>query len=73
MSNANYLQAIKWLDAQLLKPNEQFTLKEGVIIDDLHECLRSQKHRILYSIDPLRKLAFLRVREIKNYLNNQYK
>lgn len=73
MSNANYLQAIKWLDAQLLKPNEQFTLKEGVIIDDLHECLRSQKHRILYGIDPLRKLAFLRVREIKNYLNNQYK
>lgn len=73
MANANYLQAIKWLDAQLLKPNEQFTLKEGVIIDDLHKCLRSQKHRILYSIDPLRKLAFLRVREIKNYLNNQYK
>lgn len=73
MPNANYQKAIEWIDAQLLKPNNRFMLKEGVYIDDLHGCLKSQKHRILYSIDPLRKLAFLRVREIKNHLNDDYK
>ena len=73
MLTTNQTRAIEWIDAQLLKPNERFVLKEGIHIDDLHSCLRTQKERIIFGIDPLRKLAFLRVREIKNYLNERYK
>jgi hypothetical protein len=73
MLTTNQTKAIEWIDAQLLKPNERFILKDGIHIDDLHECLKTQKERILFGIDPLRKLAFLRVREIKNFLNEQYK
>ena len=73
MVSINHKKAIDWIELQLLKPNDSFILKEGVYIDDLHSCLKSQKHRILYGIDPLRKLAFLRVREIKEYLSQKYK
>jgi hypothetical protein len=73
MLTTNQTRAIEWIDAQLLKPNERFVLKEGIYINDLHGCLRTQKERIIFGIDTLRKLAFLRVREIKNYLNKQYK
>ena len=72
MLTTNQTKAIEWIDAQLLKPNKRFILKEGIHIDDLHSCLRTQKERIIFGIDPLRKLAFLRVREIKNYLNEKY-
>ena len=73
MLTTNQTRAIEWIDAQLLKPNERFILKQGIHIDDLHSCLIAQKERILFGIDPLRKLAFLRVREIKNYLNERTK
>ena len=71
MLTINHTRAIEWIEAQLLKPNDRFILKEGIHINDLHSCLKSQKERILFGIDPLRKLAFLRVREIKNYLNEK--
>ena len=71
MLTTNQTKAIEWIDAQLLNPNEQFMIKEGIYINDLHLCLKSQKERIIFGIDPLRKLAFLRVREIKNYLNEK--
>jgi len=71
MLTENQTKAIEWIEAQLLKPNEQFILKDGIYINDLHSCLKSQKERILFGIDPIRKLAFLRVREIKNYLNER--
>lgn len=73
MLTTNQTKAIEWIDAQLLKPNEQFMIKEGIYINDLHSCLRAQKERILFGIDPLRKLAFLRTKEIKEYLNQKYK
>jgi hypothetical protein len=73
MLTTNQTRAIEWIEAQLLKPNDRFILKEGIYINDLHSCLKTQKERIIFGIDPLRKLAFLRVREIKNYLNKQYK
>ena len=69
MLTENQTKAIEWIEAQLLKPNERFMLKQGIYINDLHSCLKSQKERILFGIDPLRRLAYLRVREIKNYLN----
>ena len=71
MLTTNQTRAIEWIDAQLLKPNERFVLKEGIHVDDLHSCLRTQKERILFGIDPLRKLAFLRTKEIKDYLNQR--
>lgn len=70
MLTTNQTRAIEWIDAQLLKPNAQFMLKDGIYINDLHSCLRAQKERILFGIDPLRKLAFLRTKEIKDYLQN---
>ena len=70
MLTENQTKAIEWIDAQLLKPNEQFILKQGIHIDDLHLCLRAQKERIIFGIDPLRRLAFLRTKEIKDYLQN---
>ena len=73
MLTTNETKAIEWIDAQLLKPNERFMLKEGIYINDLHSCLKSQKERIIFGIDPLKRLAFLRVREIKEYLNQKYK
>ncbi len=73
MLTTNQTRAIEWIGAQLLKPNDRFILKEWIYINDLHSCLKTQKERILFGIDPLRKLAFLRVREIKDYLNNKYK
>jgi hypothetical protein len=73
MLTTNQTKAIDWIDAQLLKPSEQFMLKEGIYINDLHSCLRAQKERILFGINPLRRLAFLRVKEIKDYLNQKYK
>ncbi len=71
MLTENQTKAIEWIEAQLLKPNAQFMLKDGIYINDLHSCLKSQKERIIFGIDPLRRLAFLRVREIKNYLNDK--
>lgn len=71
MLTTNQTRAIEWIDAQLLKPNERFILKDGIHIDDLHSCLRTQKERILFGIDPLRKLAFLTTKEIKDYLNQR--
>jgi hypothetical protein len=73
MLTTNQTRAIEWIEAQLLKPNDRFVLKQGIYINDLHSCLKTQKERIIFGIDLLRKLAFLRVREIKNYLNKQYK
>lgn len=73
MLTTNQTRAIDWIDAQLLKPNDKFMLKEGIYVNDLHSCLKTQKERIIFGIDPLRKLAFLRVREIKDYLNQKYK
>ena len=73
MLTTNQTRAIEWIEAQLLKPNDRFILKEGIYINDLYSCLKTQKERIVFGIDPLRKLAFLRVREIKDYLNNKYK
>jgi hypothetical protein len=73
MLTTNQTRAIEWIEAQLLKPTERFMLKQGIYINDLHSCLKTQKERIIFGIDPLRKLAFLRVREIKDYLNQKYK
>ena len=53
MLTTNQTRAIEWIDAQLLKPNDRFILKQGIHINDLHSCLKTQKERIIFGIDPL--------------------
>lgn len=63
------LQAIDWIDAQLLKPTDRFVLKQGHYINDLNECLRTQKTRILFADEMEAALAYRRTKQIKDYLN----
>jgi hypothetical protein len=63
------LKAIDWIDAQLLKPTDRFILKPGHYINDLNECLRTQKTRILFADEMEAALAYRRTKEIKDYLN----
>jgi hypothetical protein len=63
------LQAIEWIDKQLLEPTNQFILKPGHYINDLNECLRIQKLRILFACELEASLAYKRVKQIKDYLN----
>jgi len=70
--NSNRLQAIDWIDQQLLEPTERFILKPGHYINDLNECLRTQKMRILFGCDIEATQAYRRTREIKNYLKENY-
>lgn len=68
--NSNRLQAIEWIDQQLLEPTSRFILKPGHYINDLNECLRTQKMRILFGCDIEATQAYRRTREIKNYLQS---
>jgi hypothetical protein len=63
------LQAIEWIDGQLLKPTARFILKPGHYINDLNECIRTQKTRMLFADEMEASLAYRRVKEIKDYLN----
>jgi hypothetical protein len=65
------LQAIEWIDRQLLEPTKQFLLSPGIHIDDLNECLKTQKMRILFGGDLESGVAYIRVKKIKDYLNNR--
>jgi hypothetical protein len=65
------LQAIDWIDAQLLKPTDRFILKPGHYINDLNECLRTQKTRILFADEMEAALAYRRTKQIKDYLNQK--
>jgi hypothetical protein len=65
------LQAIEWIDKQLLEPTARFILKPGHHINDLNECLRTQKMRILFADETESALAYRRTKEIKDYLNKK--
>jgi hypothetical protein len=65
------LQAIEWIDKQLLEPTARFLLKPGHHINDLNEYLRTQKTRILFADEMEASLAYRRVKEIKDYLNQR--
>ena len=65
------LQAIEWIDKQLLEPTARFILKPGHYISDLNECLKTQKMRILFGCDLEASQAYRRTKEIKDYLNEK--
>jgi hypothetical protein len=65
----NYQRAIDWIDAQSIEPNTELNLGNGVFINDLALCLRTNKERLLTCEGYLQKLSFLKVKMIKDKLN----
>jgi hypothetical protein len=64
----NLILAIDWIEAQLLQPNQSFSHKPCEYLNDLHECLKTQKMRMI-SAGPLESgLAYLRTKQIKDFL-----
>ena len=66
---SNYQNAIDWIDAQNLKTGIELDLGNGVFINDLAKCLQTNKERLLTCEGYLQKLSFLKVKMIKDKLN----
>jgi len=66
---SNYKKAVDWIDAQKIEPNTEFDLGYGVFINDLAKCLQTNKERLLTCEGYLQKLSFLKVKMIKDKLN----
>jgi hypothetical protein len=65
----NYQRAIDWIDAQSIEPNTELDLGNGIIVNDLLLCLRTNRERLLYCEGRLQLLSFLKVKMIKDKLN----
>jgi hypothetical protein len=66
---SNYLQALSWLDEQLVKPNQfEINLGGGIIINDLHKCLEVKRERLLNLQGYNQKVVFLQTKLIKDYI-----
>lgn len=66
---SNYQNAIDWIDAQKIEPATELDLGYGVFINDLAKCLQTNKERLLTCEGYLQKLSFLKVKMIKDKLN----
>ena len=66
---SNYQNAIDWIDAQKIEPGTELDLGYGVFINDLAKCLQTNKERLLTCEGYLQKLSFLKVKMIKDKLN----
>jgi hypothetical protein len=66
---SNYQRAIDWIDAQSIEPNTELDLGNGIIVNDLLLCLRTNRERLLYCEGYLQLLSFLKVKMIKDKLN----
>jgi len=66
---SNYQKAIDWIDAQKIEPGTELDLGYGVFINDLAKCLQTNKERLLTCEGYLQKLSFLKVKMIKDKLN----
>jgi hypothetical protein len=64
----NQVMAVEWIDAQLQKPNNKFYLGGGVYVNDLHECLATQKDRIVFGCETVQRASFRTTKKIKDYL-----
>ena len=64
----NQVMAVEWIDAQLQKPNDKFYLGGGVYVADLHECLTTQKERIIFGCETVQRASFRTTKKIKDYL-----
>jgi len=68
---SNYQKAIDWIDAQKIEPGTELDLGYGVFINDLAKCLQTNKERLLTCEGYLQKLSFLKVKMIKDKLNQK--
>jgi hypothetical protein len=66
---SNYQKAIEWIDAQTLEPNTDLDLGNGIIVNDLLLCLRTNRERLIHCEGRLQLLSFLKVKMIKDKLN----
>jgi hypothetical protein len=66
---SNYQKAVDWIDAQSVEPNTELNLGNGIIVNDLLLCLRTNRERLLYCEGRLQLLSFLKVKMIKDKLN----
>ncbi len=64
----NQVLAVEWINAQLQKPNDKFYLGGGVYVNDLHECLKTQKDRIVFGCETVQRASFRTTKKIKDYL-----
>jgi hypothetical protein len=65
----NYQKAIDWIDAQSIEPNTELDLGNGIIVNDLLLCLRTNRERLIHCEGRLQLLSFLKVKMIKDKLN----
>jgi hypothetical protein len=65
----NYQRAIDWIDAQSVQPNTELDLGNGIIVNDLLLCLRTNRERLIHCEGRLQLLSFLKVKMIKDKLN----
>lgn len=68
---SNYKKALDWIDAQKIEPGAELDLGSGVFINDLAKCLQTNKERLLTCEGYLQKLSFLKVKMIKDKLNQK--
>jgi hypothetical protein len=68
---SNYQKAIDWIDEQNVEPSTELDLGNGVFVNDLALCLRTNRQRLLSCEGYLQKLSFLKVKMIKDKLNQK--
>ena len=66
---SNYQHAIDWIDAQIVEPNTELDLGNGIFINDLAKNLQTNRERLLNCEGYLQLLSFLKVKMIKDKLN----
>lgn len=64
---SNYLQAIKWINQQLIKSTREIKIG-GEIIHDLNFSLEVNKNHIEMNTGQLSYSAFMRTNKIKDFL-----
>jgi len=64
---SNYLQAIKWIDEQLVKSTRMVKIP-GEIIHDLNFSLSINRNQILKNRGNFSYSAFIRTKKIKDFL-----
>lgn len=68
---SNYKKAVEWIEAQKIEPGTELDLGYGIFINDLFKCLQTNKERLLTCEGYLQKLSFLKVKMIKDKLNQK--
>jgi hypothetical protein len=66
---SNYQNAIDWIDAQIIEPKTELDLGKGIFINDLAKSLQTNRERLIHCEGRLQLLSFLKVKMIKDKLN----